>query len=74
MTLPCQLIPLGLRQHNARVDLDRHVVFRLDHLPRDSSELNLDVDDPDGFGADVDSDQTRVDGPVELTESADETD
>jgi len=56
------------------VHFDRDVVFGLYHLPWYLGELNFDVNDADLFGADVDVDQSRVDGFVELPESRDQTD
>ena len=51
-----------------------NVVTGNDRLAANGADLNLDVDDAEGLGADVDLDKTGVDGPVELAEARHETD
>ena len=45
-----------------RVNIDRDVVFGLHGLSWHRRELDLDVDDSDRLGANVDIDETGVDG------------
>ena len=44
------------------------------HLPSDGTYLDLDINDPQRFSADIDLDQARVDGFVELAEACDQAD
>ena len=57
---------------NAHFDID--VVPSDDLLPSNVSDLDLDVHDAKRLGADVDLDQSRIDGLVELSESLDKAD
>lgn len=56
------------------VDFDRNVIFRGDILTLYRSNLNFDVDDANLFRVRVDFDESGIDRPVELSESADESD
>ena len=54
--------------------LDVDVVARDDLLAANGADLDLDVDDFERLGADVDLHEARVDGLVELAEAGDEPD
>lgn len=56
------------------VNLDIDVIPGDNSLPSDRSDLDLDIHNTQRFGADVDVDETRVDGPVELAKAGDKTD
>ena len=61
-----------MREYYAHFDID--VVARDDLLPANGADLDLDVDDAEGLGANVDLHETGVDRLVELSEARDESD
>src|SRR6267154_6358083 len=62
------------RQYEISAHLDVDIITSDDSLPADGTDLNFDVDDAQGFRANIDLYETRVDGLVEVAESCDQTD
>ena len=58
-----------LERKGSHFDID--VVAGNDFLPSNGTDLDLDVDNAEGLGADVNLNETGVDGLVELAESRD---
>lgn len=56
------------------VNLDIDVIPGDNRLPSDRSDLDLDIHNTQSFGADVDVDETRIGGPVELAKAGYKTD
>lgn len=56
------------------VHFDVDVISGDDLLSADGADLDLDVDDAQGLGANIDLDESWVDGLIELSEARDETD
>ena len=55
-----------LKHRSSHFDID--IITGNDLLPSNGTNLDLDIDNAEGLGADVDLDKTEVHGLVELTE------
>ena len=58
-----------LKHRSSHFDID--IITGNDLLPSNGTNLDLDIDNAEGLGADVNLNETGVDGLVELAESRD---